>query len=241
MNAALPHIIVVHGALGSRAQMQPVADALRVLGTVTVVELPGHGTTVLGNSEFSIQTFVAALSDAVQSLSYPSNGDPIGKPVVFGYSMGGYIALALEVQRPGTFGAIATLGTKFAWTPELAAQENLRLDADVIEQKVPKFAVALAERHAGSGGWRNVLSHTRALLTSLGDTPVLTQSSLSSVTIPVCVVVGERDDTVNAQEAANFARYTKQGFTAIVEGAPHPIERVPLDRLVELVRSLNSR
>ena len=51
-------ILVVHGALGSAAQMQPVAEALRTLGKVEIVELPGHGETPLQlGSRFGMDVF----------------------------------------------------------------------------------------------------------------------------------------------------------------------------------------
>ncbi|MEO7361019.1 MAG: alpha/beta fold hydrolase, partial [Gemmatimonadaceae bacterium] len=131
----MPQIFVVHGALGSAAQMAPIAGALAALGTVHNVELPGHGRTVLpASSDFSMHTFVRALESKLRG----ANADITQKPFVFGYSMGGYAALALEAEHPGTFAGILTLGTKFAWTPEVALREAGRLNADVIAEKIPK-------------------------------------------------------------------------------------------------------
>ena len=117
----MPQIFVVHGALGSAAQMEPVANALASLGTVHNVELPGHGHTSLpASSDFSMATFVRALESDVRM----ANDVATEKPFVFGYSMGGYAALALEAEHPGTFAGILTLGTKFAWTPDRGAARS---------------------------------------------------------------------------------------------------------------------
>lgn len=101
-----PHILVVHGALGSAAQMEPVRLALQALGDAHCVELPGHGNTPLAtNAEFGMPLFVQHLREAVQRTAQLGNAAPF----VFGYSMGGYVALALEAAYPGTCAGIVTL------------------------------------------------------------------------------------------------------------------------------------
>jgi pimeloyl-ACP methyl ester carboxylesterase len=234
-------IIVVHGALGAAAQMQPVAKALRALGNVVVAELPGHGATTLGDATFSMATFVRSLAETVAAISYvETNRDAAApKPVVFGYSMGGYVALTLEAKRPGTFSGIVTLGTKFEWTPTVAAQESARLDHGAISEKLPKFAATLSDRHTACGGWHDVLANTRLLLESLGSAPLLTRESLSHIAVPVCVAVGDRDETVSAAEAEKFAGYMRNGVSRVLADTPHPIERVSPDTVLRLVHDVS--
>jgi pimeloyl-ACP methyl ester carboxylesterase len=234
-------ILVVHGALGSAAQMQPVAEALRTLGNVVVVELPGHGDTPLPeDTSFGMGTFADAIAAEVARLESAAGdaGMPVLAPVVFGYSMGGYAALALEARDPGRLAGIVTLGTKFEWTPEIAEKESSRLDPTAIAAKVPRFAETLAARHAGAGGWEIVLLRTAALLRDLGDSPLLNASALAGIGIPVCIAVGSRDDTVGAEDSARVARSMRSAVTVIVDDAPHPIERVSPDAIRSLVRDL---
>lgn len=232
---AVPQIIVIHGALGSAKQMEPIAQALESLGDVRNLELPGHGHTAFPTqAEFSIDTFTDVLASAIDHNSNPTTV----KPLVFGYSMGGYVALALEARRPGTFAGILTLGTKFAWTPALALREGSRLNADVITEKVPKFAAALEERHRDAGGWKLLLERTAALLVQLGDKPILTRESLGVIEARTCIAVGERDDTVSADEAREFAAYVPNARTEVLPDTPHPIERVPADAILQQMRAL---
>ena len=234
------HILVVHGALGSAAQMQPVADALASLGEPVLVELPGHGETPLEpGGSFHIESFAAALAAQVARIRAESPDLPA--PVVFGYSMGGYVALALEARAPGTFAAVLTLGTKFEWTPELASHEAGRLDPVIVAQKVPKFAETLTERHRGSGGWELALQRTAALLRALGDGPVLNEKTLPAIRIPVCIAVGSRDDTVTPDEARRVAAAMGDATTEVLEDTPHPIERVAPTGIERLLRGLLAR
>lgn len=233
------HVVVVHGALGSARQMQPVADALRGVASVTAPELPGHGDTVLPTGHtFTIDTFVRALRTHVVELAAAAadaaDADRAA-PIAFGYSMGGYVALALEAAHPGTFSRIVTLGTKFEWTPDVASREASRLNAAMIAEKVPKFATLLQERHAGAGGWEMLLQRTALLLHALGASPTLNREALARIAIPVTVAVGERDDTVSLDEATRIAAMIPSAQSAAVVGAPHPIERVALADLCSLI------
>jgi pimeloyl-ACP methyl ester carboxylesterase len=240
----LRSILVVHGALGSAAQMQPVAEVLRTLGNVVVVELPGHGETPLPeDTSFGMGTFADAIAAEVARLQSVAGdaGIPVLAPVVFGYSMGGYAALALEARDPGRLAGIVTLGTKFEWTPEVAEKESSRLDPTAIAAKVPKFAETLGARHAGAGGWEIVLLRTAALLRDLGESTLLSPSALAGISIPVCIAVGSRDDTVTAQEAERVAGTMKDATTTVLPDVPHPIERVPPETIVGLMRELLSR
>lgn len=226
------NLLVVHGALGSSSVMAPITDALRELGDVHAIEFPGHGSTMLPDAgAFSIHAFAQALRDDVRRIS----GAP---PIVFGYSMGGYVALTLEAQHPGTLAGIVTLGTKFEWTPDHAARESARLDPVVIAEKVPRFAAALEARHARAGGWHALMSRTAALLHDIAASPSLTPERLAAITIPVRIAVGTRDDTVSIEEAARVASMMPNASSIPLEDVAHPIERVPAGAIVELVRDL---
>ena len=235
MTGTETRIIVLHGALGSADQMAPLAQAMEGLAPAEALELPGHGATESGDVPFTIAGFAAWLA----SHPWISDGGP--RPVAFGYSMGGYIALALEARRPGTFAGILTLGTRFSWSPTSAAKEGAKLDPALIREKVPRFAAMLEERHAGSGGWEGVLADTAALLTALGAKPLLVPATLGAIRIPVTLSVGSADDTVTWAETNGIAEFIPGAESAVIDGAPHPIEKVPGERIVELMRAIIAR
>lgn len=233
--ATRPRIVVLHGALGSAEAMRPVIAALGALGQVTVLEFPGHGSTPLGEGEaFGMETFAVALERAVRRVPGPA-------PFVFGYSMGGYAALLLASRAPELLAGVVTLGTKFEWTPEFAADEALRLDADALMEKVPRFASLLEARHEGAGGWRPLLARTAALLHDLGSAPMLTPAQLNAVSIPVCIAAGTRDDSLSAAECKRVAAAIPDAIYVALQDVPHPVERAPADMLVSIMRSLIAR
>lgn len=228
-----PAVLVVHGALGSGAQMQPVADALtdsQQFARVLTVELPGHGDTP-ADAGFGMAPFMTALADAI-------HGAGLVRPLVFGYSMGGYVGLLLEAQAPGTLGGLVTLGTMLHWTPEIAARAAARLNPAVLRAKVPAFADALEARHRGAGGWERVLTDTATLLTGLGAAPPLTDNVLRAVACPVHLLVGSKDDTVTLEETTRAASRMPHARASLLDAVPHPIERVPPHLVVRAMTDL---
>jgi len=234
MDVRFPRTIVVaHGALGSAQQMQPVAEAFRQLGDgrfeVRVVEFPGHGDTPRADAEaFRLANFVDDLARVVSTCEAP--------PLLFGYSMGGYVGLALETRAPDTFAGIVTLGTRFQWDIEGAEREAARLDPVTISTKVPRFAAALEARHAHAGGWETVVVRTAALLRANAQAPLLSLDVLERVSIPVTVAVGDKDDTVSVAETQAAAAVMRFGRCVVLPDTPHPIERVKAEHLVGLLR-----
>ncbi len=234
----VPSVVVLHGALGSGAQMQPVVEALRAqrrYAEVLGVELPGHGHTPLATqTAFDLRTFALALQAAIHDAG-------LVRPVVFGYSMGGYVALLLEHLAPGTIGGIVTLGTMLHWTPAIAEAAASRLDPQVISAKLPAYAAALAARHSGAGGWELVLAQTAAMLRELGEEPLLTNALLESVHCPVHLLVGGRDDSVSLDDAVSAAAHLPRARASLLPDVPHPIEKVDVQLVCNEVSDLASQ
>lgn len=234
----VPVVMVVHGALGSSCQMAPVVKALlaaRRFADVIPVELPGHGETPLEpGAPFTMETFAHAIGSAIARANVP-------RPLVFGYSMGGYAALLLEQLHPDTVGGIVTLGTMLQWSPDVAARAAARLDPHVLRDKVPAFASVLQARHASAGGWELVLTRTAELLRQLGDHPPLTSSSLAGITCPVHLLVGDRDDSVTLDETMRAASCMPRARASRLPDTPHPIEKVSLSTITREVTDLASR
>lgn len=218
-------IVFLHGALGDASQLQPIAVSLSPESFI-LPDLPGHGT--LAGEAFSMDDMVQALHVALLKTGWH-------KPVVFGYSMGGYIALLHEVRYPGHFSSIVTLGTKLAWSPAFAEQEQRVLQAEFLLSRAPELADTLKQRHGAR--WEQVLAHTANMMATLGQDPPLTKELLQQVEIPVVLGLGERDKMVSMEETAWAAEYLRFGRMEVLPGVRHPIEQVSLDVLIPWLRS----
>jgi pimeloyl-ACP methyl ester carboxylesterase len=227
-------LYLLHGALGSAGQLAPLLDALAAVGVAAkTIELPGHGGTPLGEREFSIGTFAGQVEQRLDA-------DGVECTDIFGYSMGGYVALAMALAHPERVRRVLTLGTKFEWTPEVAAREVARLDPARMRAKVPHFVDQLTERHAGAGGWEATVSSTASFLSRLGENPLLNSAQLGRISIPVCVGVGDRDATVTIDESLRASRQLGSGSLAVLPGTQHPLEQLDLSLLAAVMRKVFS-
>lgn len=220
----MPDIILIHGALGALDQLEPLAGALASRARIHRVELQGHGATP-GPSSYTTGGFVANVRDFM-------TGQEIARASIFGYSMGGYVALTMANEFPELVAAVATLGTKLAWNPDVAIRETSRLNAPTIRAKVPRFAEALEKRHAGGGGWEAVLQKTAAYMTSLGGSPEINATALAKISQPTRLMVGDRDAVVTVEETRDAARALPNGQFAVLPNTVHPFEQVRLPLLV---------
>lgn len=220
-------IILLHGALGSKAQFTLLRDLLRTVSEVHSFNFSGHGGRPI-DSPFRIELFAQELKAWIEA-------ENLQDAAVFGYSMGGYVALKLASEHPALINKIITLGTKFAWNPASSAQESRMLNPAKIAEKVPKFAAALEARHAPAD-WQQVLHATAEMMITLGESPSLDDAALAGINIPCLIQVGEADNMVSEAESRAAAAALPHGQFAQIPEFKHPIEQVDQEELARRIR-----
>ena len=224
-------ILLLHGALGSQDQFKQAIALLPPDCQVLTMNFHGHGGRSDEGRSFDMEEFVA---DVLQLMAEKG----LAKVDVFGYSMGGYVAMILAKNHPEKVGAICTLGTKLDWTPDGAAKEVKMLNPDVIAAKVPKFAAMLEARHAPED-WRQVLHKTADMMLGLGNGNALSLTDFQSISHRIHICLGELDHMVTEAESREVAEGLPNGSFELLPGVKHPIEQVKAEVLVDLIRKCN--
>lgn len=224
-------IILLHGAIGAAGQLESLSKELSAKGYRTYsLNFSGHGQTPFQN-QFGISQFAEELKLFIEK-------NNLVKPNIFGYSMGGYVALYLASHYQNLIGKIITLGTKFAWSPEIAAQEIKMLDAKTILEKVPKFAETLQKRHGEN--WQVVLQKTAGMMNELGKNNLLSNMTFAQIKNKVAIGLAENDNMVSIEETDNAANKIAGSFRFNLQNTKHPIESVNVltfaNQLAELCR-----
>ena len=222
MAGARPRLFLLHGALGSHAQMARLAGVLESRVDTRTFDFVGHGERPLGGG-LTMDRLVAQLAGAIED-------DGAAPARLFGYSMGGYVALTLAATRPELVRSVATLGTKLEWSPTVGREVGAKFDAALIAEKLPKFAAALQLMHPATG-WERLCGETRGMLAALGERPLLTRELLAGVAQPVRLMLGDRDDTVTLEETASAFGLLPAGQLEVLPATRHGIERVDVERL----------
>jgi pimeloyl-ACP methyl ester carboxylesterase len=223
-----PGLILLHGALGSKVHFSGLIPHLTDQFEVFTLNFEGHGGN-LSDSEFSIDLFSKNLVDFLVE-------HELKKVSVFGYSMGGYVALYTALRHPAYFQQIVTLGTKFDWSPASAEKEVKMLNPEVIEEKVPRFAENLKNLHAPDD-WKKVMSKTATLMKNMGNQPPLTTADFVQIFTPVTIGIGEADKMVTQAESKLVADALPNSNYHILPNVIHPIDQVPVGILVEYLKN----
>ena len=212
-----PPLILLHGAIGSASQFDSVSDLLSESFTNYTFDFEGHGRRAFNNREFRIEYFAENLSEFIEEYHLqPAN--------VFGYSMGGYVALYLAATRPEYIQRIYTVATKFNWNVETALKESAQLDPEKLKEKVPQFIHLLKERHIH--GWAQNLKYTSEMILHLGNSPALDNEVLNKVEANCMITVGDSDNMVSQTETENYASYIPNANFKVLYNTKHPLEKL---------------
>lgn len=207
---------MLHGALGSQNQFDTVLPFLQNRFEIYRFNFSGHGGASF-NSRFDIHQF----SNELERFVSRSN---LTQPAVFGYSMGGYVALYSASRYPQLLGTIITLGTKFDWSERTVSKETAGLNPELISKKVPHFAEKLHSTHAPTD-WKEVVQKTADLMQDISINQYLTDDRLNSVNSTVILGLGAEDNMVSEAETDVVAQAIPDSEMIILEKTPHLIEK----------------
>lgn len=225
-------LILLHGALGSEEQLFSLQKTLSQTREVYTLNFEGHGDFKSQN-KFSIALF----RENVFSFIKDNN---LNKVNIFGFSMGGYVALNLASNYPALVNSIITLGTKFSWNPSFASLEIQKLNPKKIKEKVPGFAARLEYLHGRE--WQNVVLNTASLMRDLGDNPPLQENDFNKIDARTLICLGELDEMSTVEESEKSTELLPNATFKLLKDFKHPIEMVPVDELATIINTfLNNK
>jgi pimeloyl-ACP methyl ester carboxylesterase len=221
-------IILLHGALGALQQLEPLKQLLITRGReVYTMNFSGHGGIAFSQNGFGMDVFA---NDVISFMDQHK----ITKADIFGYSMGGYVAIWMAHRFPERVENIITLGTKFDWDPASAQKEVAKMNADKILEKMPAFARILETRHAPND-WKELLNKTKDMMSVLGADPMITKELATKLNNRVLILLGDLDDMADRTFSQSIASEFSRGTFQLLINTPHPIEKVNINELADLI------
>lgn len=222
----MPNLILLHGALGHSEVFEPFKEELSKYFTIHTPLFSGHGNTEIPENGITTEKYTQELKEFIEKKK-------LNDVSIFGHSMGGYVALCYALENPSSLDSIMTLGTKFDWTEEQALKESKMLNPDVIAEKVPKYAELLEKQHDMK--WKQLLPAIAEMMISLGKNPPL-KNNLSTINIPVQIMVGDQDNMVTFEESMKVYRSLSNAKMAVLPDTKHPMDRVRPNLLLNLMK-----
>ena len=224
----MQHLLLLHGAIGARDQLEPLANKLNDSYHVHTVNFSGHGGTRLPATPFSISLFADDVIEYMRRMN-------IKRANIFGYSMGGYVGMYLAKHNPGIVTKLITLATKFFWDESIAEKEMKMLNPETILKKIPAFAEQLEKRHHPDD-WKIVLERTNEMLFSLGRHNSLRAEDYEAIQIPCLLLLGDNDKMITLDETTAVQKALRNAQFRLLPAVPHPIEQVDINLLSELIK-----
>lgn len=224
----MKNIIFLHGALGHSSQFDALSQSLSGDYKIYSQVFKDHGIDNASEEDVNISRLVSELDEFIET-------NNIENAHVFGYSMGGYVALCHSLKWKNKIAKIATLATKFEWSPEIALKETSFLNADIIEAKIPHYADQLKKMH-GQKDWKTLLSKTSNLMTDIGAYDYLSTTNLKAIEIPILLMLGDSDKMVTLKETSAIYDSIAKSYLAVLPNTKHPLETANNELLSLLLR-----
>jgi len=219
-------IILMHGALGSATDLAPLATELRNLGLAPhTFSFSGHGGEGFKKG-FGLAQFATELNDFISAKS-------LKKPAAFGFSMGGYVALALAASRPEVLSKVITLGTKFDWNPEITAKQVKALDLQSMQEKNPAQAEHLRKTHGEQ--WQQLVQKTCEMLPKISVESILNKNTLATITSPCLIGIADQDRMVTLEETLEVYKSINGAGMYMLPFSKHQLDSVNYRLLARII------
>jgi pimeloyl-ACP methyl ester carboxylesterase len=178
-------LILLHGGLGGIGMFAPILPALAENRQVIGVDLQGHQHTADINRPMSFEQMA---DDVVALIEHPG----LKHTDLFGYSLGGGVALQTAIRHPEKIRKLALVSVPFSnegWYPEVrAGMKSMNADAAKAMVGSPMHA-AYVSTAPNPDGWQTLVVKTGELIRRDYDW----SKAVSALKMPTMIVVGDAD------------------------------------------------
>lgn len=222
----MQNIILLHGALGSKQDMLPLSEELSFHGlNVFTVSFSGHGHCPFKET-FGIAQFTLELENFILEHNLKNTS-------IFGYSMGGYIALNLSLKRTDLIKNIITLGTKFNWNEHAVEKETKILNPNLMQEKIPSYVDMLKTNHGSD--WKELVEKTAQMMKDIGNKNYLNSQTLKNIKHEVLIGLGDKDQMVGFDETIMVYHALPKGAMFVLPNTKHSLETIDFNFLSTII------
>jgi pimeloyl-ACP methyl ester carboxylesterase len=215
-------LVLLHGAFGSAEAWGTVLPTLAKTRQLIVVEQQGHGHTPDRDRPLSFEQMADDTGALLEQLGV-TDAD------VFGYSMGGTVALGLAIRHPGLVRRVAILGSttrppKESYEPAAYAQLMSLPDdfaPDVFKKPYERVAPDPTR-------WPVLVQKIKGLARDFaGYTP----EAVASINAPVLIMMGDREG-IRLEHGVEMFRQLRAAQLAVFPNGDHFLLYTAPDRIL---------
>jgi pimeloyl-ACP methyl ester carboxylesterase len=189
-------LVLLPGGLQTIDDMKPLIAGLAGGRKVIAVELQGHGRTADIDRPVTFEAMADDVAGLIEQLG-------VGRADVFGYSLGGGVALRTAIQHPERVNRLVLLSTPFrrtGWYPEaLEGMKQVNASSAGMMNDMP--TAKYARQWPDPGGFPKFLDKVGALLGRDYDW----STEVKDLTMPVMLIYADHDAISMAHVTEFFA------------------------------------
>jgi len=224
-----PSLLLLHGAAGcTRIETAPLMRRLESAFHLVGIDLSGHGASSFPPDEtFSLDLFAEDVRTVMDELS-------VASAHVFGFSLGGGVALRLAHQSPDRVDRLALLQTNVTWTEAQAQAMRQRLEPDVIRARSRTRADQLEAHHELP---TRLLRQLRDFVDTLPTASEALSDTLPDISASTLVSGLDRDPLFGLDSIHLLHQQLPTSRLAILPGEHHSLPHAPLSLLAPLLQT----
>ena len=220
-----PPLVVLHGALGSTAlETDRLVRFWERRFRVLAIDLRGHGAS---SPLVSAPTWTETVDDVEAVITALG----IDRFRLFGFSMGGGVALATAARLGARVERLAVHGVNVRWSAaEVAAMVGPMRD---VAEAFPFWAQRLAETH-GADRWRALVAQVVAFTTRLPDEHMIVEV-MCAITAPTLISHGDADRFFDLAHPLALRREIPDAHLWVIPGLDHAVQGVDAEAFARAV------
>lgn len=221
-------IILIHGFPLNKSMWDKQIEELMHNYRVIAYDIRGHGNSDAGDDDFSIELFVKDLLGLMDKLK-------VGKAILCGFSMGGYIALNAIENHPERFNALVLCDTNCTADNSEGKEKRIKAIESIKEFGLELYAEESIKKLFAPVSFliqlkeislvRNMIMKTSnqslfKTLHALADRKA-SCSKLHEITVPVHIMVGKEDEITPPEVALSMHEKIKGSTIQVIDHAGH--------------------
>lgn len=215
-------LILLHGGTGLSQMWQPHIRSLASHFRVITPDSRGHGRTNNPTGAFGYRTMADDVVAFIQALG-------LKKPLIFGYSLGGQIALEIGMHYPNLAKALVVGATSYKFSKVylnslkvfFSFEEPGVVNFDMLQESDPDLVQFWKSVHS----WTDDPDYWKTLLRQMSEMwlkpPDYAAEDLQNIAEPTLILMGDRDGMVPLEEVVEMYHLIPNAELAILPNVSH--------------------
>lgn len=214
-----PPLLVLHGALGStELETDRLVRHWEQTFRVYALDFEAHGrSSPVAGQTLTFDRFTDNASAVLEAFD-------LHDVRVFGFSMGGGVALFAALRHPDRISRFAVHGVNVQWDEKEVRDMVFPMAPERMEAAAPRWAQRLADVH-GADNWRDLVHRMIDFTRHLPNNP-FPDELLQRITQPTLVSTGDSDRYFPLRHAFHLRETLPNARLWVIPGLDHPIQGV---------------